>query len=70
MYIVIHPSTLSPDSVKPVTATVTIVPNGGDLDGLLTSGQLKVGDEVYTVAQKRTIEAQPPVKFGEPVEVQ
>ena len=68
MFIVIRPSTETAaalEATKNVLVEATIVPNGGDLDGLMAS--LKVGDEVYTVSQKRIIEAQPPIKFGEPI---
>ena len=40
------------------------------LMSLVESGKLKVGDSIYSVIEKRTIEAQPPIRISEPTSVE
>ncbi len=73
MFIAIRPSTVTTaptDPTKPIAIQGTIIPNGADIDAMLEAGTLKAGDEIFTISQKRIVEAQPPVKIGDPIDVQ
>ncbi len=74
MFIAVRPSsgtqpatmTASAAAPAPVVVQATVIPNPEALEELLKNGTLKVGDEVYTLLEKRTVESQLPVRLSVP----